>query len=344
MSDFHLEVYKLTKALEENQYKPRDVSKLIPKCDILTREKLQKIPVDKSKAYSSTSGSTGEPVYVQKFYLQQLWYNATNIRELLWLKWDPSKTLAIVNAPVSKEDTYPWITNPYMFGNNVGKCITHPLRGDIQGWLDKNKPEYLHSYPSVIKTLDTSTLLGVKSTGENGSTAYTSEELGTIALTCPDNPDVYHIMENIILEIVDDNDIVLTDLTHPYIKRYKIGDKGEFGTCSCGRKLQTIKRNVLGRIRNMVKYPDGTTAWPLFGSNTIRNACDTIKRFQCIQESYTDITVKIQGNVPEDKMDEVKNLILKRLQHPFNINIQIVDNFPEGKFEEFVCKIDENPS
>jgi 2'-5' RNA ligase len=89
----------------------------------------------------------------------------------------------------------------------------------------------------------------------------------------------------------------------------------------------------------MVKYPDGTTAWPLFASNTIRNACDTIKRFQCIQESYSDITVKIQGTVPADKIEDVKNLILKRLNYPFNLKIQIVDSFPEGKFEEFVCKI-----
>lgn len=339
MSDFHLEVYKLVKALEDNQYKERDISNLIPKRDILTREALQKIPVDKSQPYCSTSGATGEPVFVQKYMTQHIWYWATNMRELIWRKWDPSLNLAVINAPVFEEKVTPWPTNPYLFPKQVGKCYMHPTRGDLQGWLDRIEPDYLHTYPSIAATLDTSKLKDVKTTSERGGSSYTSEEVGTIGLECPDNPDVYHIMENIVLEIVDDNDIVLTDLTHPYIKRYKIGDKGEFGSCSCGRKLQTIKRNVLGRVRNMIKYPDGTTAWPLFGSNTIRNACDTIKRFQCVQESYTDITVKIQGYVPENKMDDVKKLISNRLNHPFKINIQFVESFPEGKFEEFVCKM-----
>lgn len=339
MSDFHLEVYKLVKGLEENQYKERDISKLIPSCNILTRENLQKIPIDKSQPFCSTSGATGQPVFVQKFMAQNVWYWATNLRELIWRKWDTSLTLAVINAPVSEEKITPWQTNPYLFPNNIGKCYMHPTRGDLQGWLNKVQPDYLHTYPSIAATLDTSKLKDVKTTSERGGTNYSSEELGTIGLECPDNPDVYHIMENIVLEIVDDNDIVLTDLTHPYIKRYKIGDKGEFSTCNCGRKLQTINRNVLGRVRNMIKYPDGTTAWPLFASNTIRNACDTIKRFQCIQESYSDITVKIQGTVPADNIEDIKNLILKRLNYPFNLKIQIVDSFPEGKFEEFVCKI-----
>jgi phenylacetate-CoA ligase len=339
MSDFHLEVYKLVKALEENQYTERDVSRLIPKCSILTREDLQKIPVDQSQPFCSTSGATGQPVFVQKYLAQHIWYWATNMRELVWRKWDPSLTLAVINAPVSEEKITPWPTNPYLFPNKIGKCYMHPTRGDLQGWLDRVNPDYLHTYPSIAATLNTSKLKDVKTTSERGGSSYTSEELGTIGLECPDNPDVYHIMENIVLEIVDDNDIVLTDLTHPYIKRYKIGDKGEYGTCSCGRKLQTIKRNVLGRVRNMVKYPDGTKAWPLFGSNTIRNACDTIQRFQCVQESYTDITVKIQGDVPPDKIEDVKTLVLSRLNHPFNITIEFVRSFPQGKFEEFVCKI-----
>jgi phenylacetate-coenzyme A ligase PaaK-like adenylate-forming protein len=339
MSDFHLEVYKLVTGLEENQYKERDVSLLIPNIGILTREELQKIPVDQSKPFSSTSGATGQPVFVQKYMAQHIWYWATNMRELIWRKWDTSLNLAVINAPVTEEKITPWPTNPYLFTKGVGKCYMHPTRGDLQSWLDRVQPDYLHTYPSIIATLDTSKLKDVKSTSEMGGTNYSSEEVGTIGLECPNNPDVYHIMENIVLEIVDDNDIVVTDLTHPYIKRYKIGDKGEFATCSCGRKLQTINRNVLGRIRNMIKYQDGTTAWPLFGSNTIRNACDTIKRFQCVQESYTDITLKVQGTIPEDKIEDVKKLVLKRLNHPFNLKIEFVESFPEGKFEEFVCKI-----
>ena len=339
MSDFHLEVYKLITEIEENQYKPRDFKSLIPRCGVMTRADLQKIEVDKTKDYVSTSGSTGEPVNVQKFYAQQVWYAATNIRELLWMKWDVKKTLAIINAPSKEEYNLPWLTNPYMFGLDVGKVHTHPTRGDLQKWLDDVKPDYLHSYPSIISTLDISKLKGVKSTGERGATNYSSEELGTIALTCPDNPDVYHIMENILVEIDKDNNIIATDLTHPYIKRYKIGDKGEFATCSCGRKLQTLKRNVVGRVRNMVKYPDGTTAWPLFGTHRIKDVAPEVKRVQAIQETLNDIVLKVQGNIPIEKREDVKNLVINRLGHSFNIKFDFVDEFTDGKFEEFVCKI-----
>jgi phenylacetate-coenzyme A ligase PaaK-like adenylate-forming protein len=339
MSDFHLEVYKLVKALEENQYKDRNISKLIPECDILTREKLQSIKVDKNRPFVSTSGSTGQPVFVQKYYQQNLWYSVTNIRELLWLGWDVTKTIAIINAPVSKIEKLPWITNPYLFGPKNGTAITHPVKGNLQKWLNEESPQYLHSYPSIISTLDTSNLEGIKSTGERGATNYSSEELGTIALTCPNNPDVYHVMENIVIEIDDDKNIIATDLTHPYIKRYKIGDKGEFANCNCGRTLQTLKKDVVGRVRNMVKYPDGTSAWPIFGTVKIRNLVPTVAQVQAIQESITNVTLKIQGDVPIEKHQEIKNLVMESLKYNFEIKIELVDAFPNGKFEEFVCKI-----
>jgi phenylacetate-coenzyme A ligase PaaK-like adenylate-forming protein len=338
MPDFHLEVSRLVTEIEKTQWISRDISLLIPKRDILTREMLQKIPVDKNKTYVSTSGSTGQPVFVQKGPMQALWYWTTNMRELLWLKWNPSLRVAVIKA-AAEEEEMDWVTNKYLFGEVLGKCYTHSTRGNLQEWINKIQPDYLHSYPSIISTLDTSKLKGIKSTGERGGTCYSSEELGTIGLQCPDNPDVYHIMENIVIEINNDNDIIATDLTHPYIKRYKIGDKGEFATCNCGRKLQTINKNVVGRVRNMVKYPDGTKAWPLFGSNKILDVCDTIQRVQCVQESYDDITLKIQGTVPPDKIEDVEKLVMFRLNHPFNLKIEFVESFPEGKFEEFVCKI-----
>lgn len=338
MPDFHLDVFKLVSSLEKNQYTDRDFARLIPNCDILTRQELQKIQVNKNLPYVSTSGSTGEPVFVQKYDIQRLWYAVTSMRELLWLKWNPSNKIAIIKAGI-KEYEVEWHSNKYLFGDKIGKCHMHPTSGDLQSWLDKIQPDYLHSYPSIISTLDTSKLKGVKSTGERGGTCYSSEELGTIGLQCPDNPDVYHIMENIVIEINDDNDIIATDLTHPYIKRYKIGDKGEFATCSCGRKLQTINKNVVGRVRNMVKYPDGTKAWPMFGTIRIRNISQYVKRVQCIQTSLNDVTLKVQGTISLEDIPKVKQLVSESLNHPFNVNIEFVESFNEGKFEEFVCKI-----
>ena len=331
--DFYLEVFKLVKELERTQWE--ESRNTIPNVPILTRQDLQKIPVDKTKPHSNTSGSTGEPVCVQKTMGQLIWYHATNIRELQWKKWDPSKKIAVITAPIKEESVVKWSVNPLLY--KEGTCYIHPTKGDLQSFLDRVNPDYLHSYPSIINGLNT-TGIQVKSTGERGGTNYSSEEVGTIALECPDNPEVYHVMENIIVEIDYDNNIIITDICHPYIKRYMIGDKGEFATCHCGRKLQTLKKDVIGRVRNMVKYPDGTKAWPLFGTIYLRNIVD-IKRVQAIQESLTDITLKVQGEIPDNLVPDVIKLVQECLKYEFNIKIEQVNGFPEGKFEEFVCKI-----
>ena len=71
---------------------------------------------------------------------------------------------------------------------------------------------------------------------------YSSEECGTIAIQCPDNTNMMHVMENIIVEVETDGSVLITTTTNPYIKRYKHGDNIELGECTCGRTLQTIKK------------------------------------------------------------------------------------------------------
>ena len=339
MSNFHLEVYKKVKEMEFSQWNKRDrISSITNSYPILTKQQLQKIPINKDINFVRTSGSTGEPVYVQKYQEQMIWFVATNIRELLWRKWDLSKSIAIITAGIKEESIVEWKHNPYLF-NKTGIAHSHPVIGNLQEWLDRVKPTYLHSYPSIISTLDTSGITDIKSTGERGATCYSSEELGTIAIECPDNPEVYHVMENIVIEIDDDGNIIATDLTHPYIKRYMLGDKGEFSTCNCGRGLQTIKKDVIGRVRNMVVYPDGSKAWPMFGTVKARDIATGIQRMQGIQTDINNITIKIQGDVPEEAHPELIKLAQDSLSYPFNIKIEIVKEFPIGKFEEFISRI-----
>ena len=97
---------------------------------------------------------------------------------------------------------------------------------------------------------------------------YSTEEVGYVALECPDAPGHYHVMgEMLIVEVVDDagqpvapgetGRVLVTDLHNfavPLI-RYAVGDHAEAaGPCPCGRGLPTIGR-ILGRTRNMTLSP-----------------------------------------------------------------------------------------
>ena len=80
--------------------------------------------------------------------------------------------------------------------------------------------------------------------------------------------------ENIVLEIVDNQHrpckqgevgrVVITAL-HNFatpLLRYDLGDFAEFGApCRCGRGLAVIRR-ILGRIRNRIRLPDGSSRFP----------------------------------------------------------------------------------
>ena len=172
---------------------------------------------------------------------------------------------------------------------------------------------------------------------------YSSEEVGTIAIQCPDNSENYHVMENIIIEILDEENqpanegrVIVTDLTSRYLYRYDIGDYAQVGQCSCGRGLQTIKK-ILGRRRNMVLLPDGSKYWPRIGSTEFRKIAP-IKRFQAAQIDATTLELRliIDSPLTEEQQESLCKLVHHWIGYPFEIRFRYVDEFPLGKFEEFV--------
>ena len=103
---------------------------------------------------------------------------------------------------------------------------------------------------------------------------YSANELGYIALQCPES-EQYHVMSECALVEVIDGDgrpcrpgetgrLVLSSL-HNYampLLRYEIGDYAEVGDqCPCGRGLPLLNR-IAGRERNMLVLPDGRQHWP----------------------------------------------------------------------------------
>jgi phenylacetate-CoA ligase len=326
----------LVRLLEKTQWKY--VPFPPPQGPVLTRHDLQTMHME-GPVVSHTSGSTGEPVTVHKGEATALWWHATNIREMQWRKWKlaPDTRIAAITRHATQFTDYQlWSPDEELYPGGV-LAASHPYQGDVQGWLEKRDPHYLVTVPSVVATLDRTrlkSLRGIRTTGEQGGTNYSCEESGTIALQCPDNPSVYHVMENIILEIVD-GEVLITETTSPYIKRYKLGDTAEWATCHCGRTLPAIKC-IVGRIRNLMHRPDGTQVFAAFGTYAFPTMGLPFRRYQMLQTAVD----RFEFHVVSTQMSpaEESRLIAHMQAHirfPCTISIVYRGEFPPGKFEEF---------
>ena len=307
---------------------------------IMTRQDLQNLKMPKLLYKCKSSGSTGEPVTVEKTYSDYIWYKVSNLRELIWRQWDFSKNMAVIKPNVTTQDKNSW-GMPKNIIKEQGKLflMNYQPISLIQKWLEEKNPHYIHCLPSIFKQLDLSKItnfIDCKGTGELGASNYSSEECGTIALKCPDNKDVYHVMENQIVEVDSDGGILISTLSNPYIRRYKHGDHVQLGSCHCGRTLQTITK-IQGRIRNMFVLPNGDKKWPLIGS--LQFGDFGIKRYKAIQKTIDELELQIIARPLNDREQELIKLIQKMLNVPINIKINYVENFETYKHEEFISLV-----
>jgi phenylacetate-CoA ligase len=185
---------------------------------------------------------------------------------------------------------------------------------------------------------------------------YSSAEMGNMALQCPVS-GLYHVMaENIILEVLDGNGqecsegqtgkVVVTDLLNfatPLI-RYSINDYAEAGgVCPCGRGLPTI-RQFLGRERNLIVHPGGAKHWPTIGLIKFHEVIP-INQFQFIQHDLETIEVRLvtEAAVTAAQEEKLRAMIHENLGYPYKIHFvyfnQRLPLQPNGKFEEFICKV-----
>jgi phenylacetate-CoA ligase len=184
---------------------------------------------------------------------------------------------------------------------------------------------------------------------------YSSQELGTIAIQCPES-GLYHVMaENLIVEVLNDDGtacragevgrVVATDLRNgatPLI-RYDIGDFAQVGpACPCGRGLPTLSR-IFGRERNLVLMPDGTRRWPFLGAVKFADAAQVLQ-YQFIQESRDTIELRLvtRRALSADEERDLTARVQTALGFPFQVRFtyfaERMPTGPNGKFEEFVCR------
>jgi len=330
------ETLSLIDKLNASQWDHTPNFDLIKDRPIISRSQLNHTPMRPGLFCVRTSGSTGEPITVQKTIDDQIWLLATNIREYQWRNWDYSKVLAFVKPGEVRKSSPNWgLPRRLAPIQGASHKIGCEKVSDLQAWIKQINPHYLACAPSIRDALDLSNvtnLLDWKGTGERGGTMYSSEECGTIAIQCPDVPSNYHVMENQLVEVSEDGGLIITTLTNPYITRYNHGDHIQLGSCTCGRSLQTITY-IYGRVRNMFIMPNGERKWPIFGSRTFYEKY-AITRFKLIQTQLDSVTLQYMS----DGIRDADRLIceIQELLADVQVVLEPVVAFPDYKFEEFV--------
>ncbi len=337
----------------------------------------------------SSSGSTGRPIETLATRVRQRFWDAFSLRDHLWHRRDFAGTLASIRAFPTGTAVPPrgargrdWggaAAQVYATGRSAGLSLVSTTAQQAE-WLARVNPDYLLTFPTALRALaehcrvrgialprlrqartisevlTPKTRIAVRAAwGVEIADAYSANEVGYMALQCPEH-EVLHVQsEGVVLEILREDGqaceagevgrVVVTPLHNfamPLI-RYELGDYAEAGgPCPCGRGLPVIAR-VLGRVRNMLRLPDGREVWPLIGEPSY-SAIPAIRQYQMVQTSFQDLEMKLVVRHPLTPEDEAKlrNVILTRLGHRFEIAFSYHDEIPRGpggKFEDFRCEI-----
>lgn len=337
-----------------------------------------------------TSGATGQPVQVSRTALDALMWQANTLRDHYWHRRDQSLKLVAIRALAPGiADPPQGITAAGWGAASEALRVTGPsalltLNTDVAAqadWIRHHAPGYLLTYPSNLAALlahfarageRLPGLRAVLTVGETVSCAlrkacrdtlgvdiedaYSSQELGYIALQCPLSGQ-YHVMaESVLVEVLDaagnpcepgaTGRLVVSSLHNfatPLI-RYELHDHAVAGTpCACGRTLPTLAR-IAGRERNMVRLPDGSTHWPLVGFHRFREIAP-VRQYQLIQRSLQSLEVRLvcDRTLSAGEEAQLGKVIREALGYAFELRfVYFEGELPRaanGKFEEFVCAI-----
>jgi phenylacetate-coenzyme A ligase PaaK-like adenylate-forming protein len=325
-----------------------------------------------------TSGSTGTPVTFLSTAVTRLFWQSFNLRDHLWHRRALSGKLAAIRGHVARATLSGWGPSTDLIFE-TGPCATLPIETDTEeqlAWLLAEDPDYLLSYASNLgalaalcksRAVSLPGLREVRSFAEVASPElralcrdawgvqlvdiYTAQEVGYVALQCPEHLR-YHIQsENLLVEVLDDHGmpcepgsigkVVVTTL-HNFampLVRYEIGDYAEAGPpCPCGRGLPVLTR-IMGRARGILTFPTGEKRFPVVGGESYANIAP-VRQFQVVQRSLHEIEVVlvVARALAASEEDALRSHILRKLGYPFELRFSYVDGIPRGvggKFEDF---------
>ncbi len=259
---------------------------------------------------------------------------------------------------------------------HIGKSME-----ELADWLLRFDPVYLLAYPSIMHPLMDAvaarggrppSLEDVRLISEpldpdlmerlvtewqvRCTDIYSANEVGYIAFRCREQGALHVQSESVLVEVLDDagrpctagetGRVVVTALHNlgTPLLRYEIGDYAEVGPpCPCGRGLPVLAR-VQGRVRNLVRTPDGRRYWPV-ALGRVRRIPGLVQA-QFVQTSLDTVELRVvmTGPLDEAALAAAREHARKALGYPFNILLVPVAEIPRGptgKFEEFLSLVED---
>lgn len=289
---------------------------------------------DEEVATSVTSGSTGEPVRVEKASAMYApLYAAISWIEAQWNQRDARRKIAVLGTGLTDGTRDSW-GDMYTAMGLRGPCVVrnitqHGMESHLD-WLLQERPDYLKCSPFAAAELARMALArGVQlpirqviSQSERVTPAqralcrqafgativdrYSCEETGWIALQCPTHEHLHLLGSTTLMEIVDEagrpcpagtpGRVLVTSL-HSFampILRYELGDIAEWGA-PCGCGMALpVIARMGGRTRHQVQTATGPLPMPFLGDELGR--IEPIRAFRMRQ--YVDGTLQLEIEAP----------------------------------------------
>jgi phenylacetate-CoA ligase len=280
-----------------------------------------------------TSGSTGTPLSFKKSAAVQIAAAALTERMYRWWSVNGTKSLAMIATDRANQAPPPegLTTQGWYSGSPSGTRHFIAPSADMDcylSWLTARRPDYLGSYPPILKELARTALsrrtelkFGVvfsfatmldEETRELCRAAFEAEiadsygaqEIGHVATQCRECGEYHICAEANLVELLrpdgtpagpgEIGSVLVTPLYNyamPMI-RYEVGDMAEVGSAqpSCRRGLPTLRR-IVGRYRNMFRYRDGSTGWPATANMKLADFIP-LKQFQLVQADFDNVEIK----------------------------------------------------
>lgn len=331
---------------------------------------------------TQSSGSTGSPLITRGSAWTQLMWQALLLREHIWHRRDLGGKLAAIRSKTEDRSFPDWgpATAAFVTGPSVVRSLIIDIDEQLR-WLESENPDYLLTFATNLRALAQRGIeLGIRlprlkqartygetlqpdtrdivrrAWGVEIADSYSSEELGYIALQCPEH-EHYHLQsESLIVEVLDADGrpcrpgavgqvtvSTLQNFAMPLL-RYASGDYAEVGeSCACGRGLPVLKR-IAGRQRNMLRRPDGVRYWPSFPIEAWRRAAPVLQ-LQLIQHALDHIEARLvmSRDFAGDERERLTAALQDCLGYPFRITLSRVDAIPRGagqKYEDFVTLLE----
>jgi phenylacetate-CoA ligase len=322
------------------------------------------------------------PARVRKTALTELLWRAFTVRDHRWHRRDLSGKLAAIRQGMEAAEGVGWgvATDSIM---TTGTLATLPVGTDVRTqleWLEKQRPDYLLTHPTNLAELAKQSLArgirlpGLREARTRGemltqetrdlcreawgvpvSDMYSANEVGYIALQCPEH-EHYHVQaEGVLVEVLDEEGVackpggigrIVVTMLHNFampLIRYEIGDYAEAGPpCPCGRGLPVLRR-IVGRVRNVLVLATGERQWPSFATRGLDKIAPVLQ-WQFVQKDYDRIEARLvtAGPLTGEQEESLRRHFLSRLPAGFRLEFVYFDEIPRsagGKFEYFISEV-----